>query len=85
MNSPGPPSPFKATNAEAAAPALAAYPRVRWIVGGQAKAETLGDSAPHLDHVAQGLYHRRGGADVRAVAARGTWSMSPSAERLKMR
>ncbi|MGH6729958.1 MAG: UDP-N-acetylmuramoyl-L-alanine--D-glutamate ligase, partial [Sphingomicrobium sp.] len=28
----------KATNAEAAAPALAAYPRVRWIVGGQAKA-----------------------------------------------
>jgi UDP-N-acetylmuramoylalanine--D-glutamate ligase len=41
----------KATNAEAAAPALAAYPRVRWIVGGQAKAETLGDTARHLDHV----------------------------------
>jgi UDP-N-acetylmuramoylalanine--D-glutamate ligase len=41
----------KATNAEAAAPALAAYPRVRWIVGGQAKAETLGDTAKHLDHV----------------------------------
>ena len=41
----------KATNAEAAAPALAAYPRVRWIVGGQAKAETLGDTANHLDHV----------------------------------
>jgi len=41
----------KATNAEAAAPALAAYPRVRWIVGGQAKAETLGDTAHHLDHV----------------------------------
>jgi UDP-N-acetylmuramoylalanine--D-glutamate ligase len=43
----------KATNAEAAAPALAAYPRVRWIVGGQAKAETLGDTARHLDHVAK--------------------------------
>ena len=42
----------KATNAEAAAPALAAYPKVRWIVGGQAKAETLGDTANHLDHVA---------------------------------
>jgi UDP-N-acetylmuramoylalanine--D-glutamate ligase len=41
----------KATNAEAAAPALAAYPRVRWIVGGQAKAETLGDTARHLGHV----------------------------------
>lgn len=41
----------KATNAEAAAPALAAYPRVRWIVGGQAKAETLGDTAKHLNHV----------------------------------
>ena len=41
----------KATNAEAAAPALAAYPRVRWIVGGQAKAETLGDTEKHLSHV----------------------------------
>ena len=41
----------KATNAEAAAPALAAFPRVRWIVGGQAKAETLGDTAKHFDHV----------------------------------
>jgi UDP-N-acetylmuramoylalanine--D-glutamate ligase len=41
----------KATNAEAAAPALAAYPRIRWIVGGQAKAETLGDTAKHLDRV----------------------------------
>jgi UDP-N-acetylmuramoylalanine--D-glutamate ligase len=41
----------KATNAEAAAPALAAYPRVRWIVGGQAKAETLGDTARHLGHI----------------------------------
>ena len=41
----------KATNAEAAAPALAAYSKVRWIVGGQAKAETLGEMANHLDHV----------------------------------
>jgi len=41
----------KATNAEAVAPALAAYPKVRWIVGGQAKGETVGDTANHLDHV----------------------------------
>ena len=41
----------KATNPEAAAPALAAYPRVRWILGGQAKTDDLGDSATHLDHV----------------------------------
>ena len=41
----------KATNAEAAAPALAAYPKVRWIVGGQAKGETLGQTADQLDHV----------------------------------
>ncbi|MFC7536597.1 UDP-N-acetylmuramoyl-L-alanine--D-glutamate ligase [Sphingomonas sp. GCM10030256] len=41
----------KATNAEAAAPALAAYPHVRWIVGGQAKTPDLGDTAKHLDHV----------------------------------
>jgi UDP-N-acetylmuramoylalanine--D-glutamate ligase len=41
----------KATNAEAAAPALAAYPRVRWIVGGQAKSDSLGDTAAQLGHV----------------------------------
>ena len=41
----------KATNAEAAAPALAAYPRIRWIVGGQAKTKELGDTERHLDHV----------------------------------
>ena len=41
----------KATNAEAAAPALAAYPKVRWIVGGQAKSDSLGDTAKQLGHV----------------------------------
>lgn len=41
----------KATNAEAAAPALAAYPHIRWILGGQAKTMELGDTAGHLDHV----------------------------------
>ena len=41
----------KATNAEAAAPALAAYPKVRWILGGQAKSDSLGDTEAQLDHV----------------------------------
>ena len=41
----------KATNAEAAAPALAAYSKVRWIVGGQAKSDSLGDTAAQLGHV----------------------------------
>jgi UDP-N-acetylmuramoylalanine--D-glutamate ligase len=41
----------KATNAEAAAPALAAYPRIRWIAGGQAKTKELGATADHLGHV----------------------------------
>jgi UDP-N-acetylmuramoylalanine--D-glutamate ligase len=43
----------KATNVEAAAPALAAYPRIRWILGGHAKVETLGDTERHLDHIVQ--------------------------------
>ena len=41
----------KATNATAAAPALAAYPRVRWICGGQAKSDNLDECAPHFGHV----------------------------------
>ncbi len=43
----------KATNAEAAAPALAAYARIRWIVGGQAKTKELGETAKMLGHVAK--------------------------------
>jgi len=41
----------KATNPEAAAPALAAFPAVHWILGGRAKGEDLGPCADHLDHV----------------------------------
>ena len=41
----------KATNPEAAAPALAAFPAIRWIVGGQAKTKTLGPAARHFKHV----------------------------------
>ena len=41
----------KATNPTATAPALAAFPKIRWILGGQAKTHDLGDTAKHLDHV----------------------------------
>ena len=41
----------KATNPEAAAPALAAFPHVHWIVGGLAKTGGLGPCADQLGHV----------------------------------
>jgi UDP-N-acetylmuramoylalanine--D-glutamate ligase len=41
----------KATNPESAAPALAAYPAVHWIVGGLPKTEELGACEPWLGHV----------------------------------
>ncbi|NNE78848.1 MAG: UDP-N-acetylmuramoyl-L-alanine--D-glutamate ligase [Silicimonas sp.] len=43
----------KATNADAAAMALQAFDRVRWIVGGQVKEGGLGALAPYLDRVAK--------------------------------
>ncbi len=41
----------KATNPTSTAPALAAYPVVHWILGGQAKADDLDACAPHFSHV----------------------------------
>ena len=41
----------KATNPDSAAPALAAFPRVHWIVGGLPKGEDLGPCEQHLSHV----------------------------------
>jgi UDP-N-acetylmuramoylalanine--D-glutamate ligase len=41
----------KATNATATAPALAAFPSIRWILGGQAKTDDLDECAPHFGHV----------------------------------
>ncbi len=41
----------KATNPESTAPALAAFPRVHWIVGGKGKGEDLDACAPHFGHV----------------------------------
>jgi UDP-N-acetylmuramoylalanine--D-glutamate ligase len=41
----------KATNPTASAPALAAFERIRWICGGQAKTDNLDECAPHFGHV----------------------------------
>jgi UDP-N-acetylmuramoylalanine--D-glutamate ligase len=41
----------KATNPESTAPALAAFGRIHWILGGQAKSDDLDACAPHFGHV----------------------------------
>jgi UDP-N-acetylmuramoylalanine--D-glutamate ligase len=41
----------KATNPTATAPALAAFPKIRWICGGQAKTDNLDECAPWFGHV----------------------------------
>jgi UDP-N-acetylmuramoylalanine--D-glutamate ligase len=41
----------KATNPTATAPALAAFERIRWICGGQAKTDNLDECAPHFGNV----------------------------------
>ena len=41
----------KATNTAAAAPALAAFDRIHWIVGGQAKEPGLGECEQYMGHV----------------------------------
>jgi len=43
----------KATNPTATAPALAAFPAIRWILGGQAKSDNLDECAPHFGHIAK--------------------------------
>lgn len=43
----------KATNPESAAPALAAFDRVHWILGGRAKGDDLAACAPSFGHVAR--------------------------------
>jgi UDP-N-acetylmuramoylalanine--D-glutamate ligase len=45
----------KATNPTSAAPALAAYPAVHWILGGLPKSDDLDACEPFLDHV-RGAY-----------------------------
>jgi UDP-N-acetylmuramoylalanine--D-glutamate ligase len=54
----------KATNADSAAKALAAFPRIRWIVGGQMKDGGLGAVAPHLGNVVKAYVIGRSAAEV---------------------
>jgi UDP-N-acetylmuramoylalanine--D-glutamate ligase len=58
----------KATNPEAAAPALAAYTNIHWILGGLAKGATLGDCAQHYANVAHAYLIGAAAADfARAI------------------
>jgi len=41
----------KATNPTSTAPALAAYPKIHWILGGEAKSDELDACTPHFGHV----------------------------------
>jgi UDP-N-acetylmuramoylalanine--D-glutamate ligase len=41
----------KATNPTATAPALAAFDKIRWICGGQAKTDSLDECSPYFGHV----------------------------------
>jgi UDP-N-acetylmuramoylalanine--D-glutamate ligase len=41
----------KATNPTSTAPALAAFPKIRWILGGRAKTPDLDACVPHFGHV----------------------------------
>lgn len=54
----------KATNPDAAAKALQAFTRIRWIVGGQVKEGGLAALHPHLDHVAKAYVIGRHAAET---------------------
>ncbi|WP_293882817.1 UDP-N-acetylmuramoyl-L-alanine--D-glutamate ligase [Sphingomonas sp.] len=57
----------KATNATSTAPALAAYPRILWILGGQAKSDDLDDCAPYFHHVKTAFTIGRDGPMLAAI------------------
>ena len=57
----------KAANPESAAPALAAFPRIHWIVGGKAKGADLDACAPYFDHVVRAYTIGDSGARFTAV------------------
>ncbi len=59
----------KATNPESAAPALAAFPRVHWIVGGRAKGDDLDACRPGFPHVARAYTIGEAGPRFAAVLA----------------
>jgi UDP-N-acetylmuramoylalanine--D-glutamate ligase len=57
----------KATNPDSAAPALAAFPRIHWIVGGRAKSDDLDACAPHFDHVVRAYTIGEAGPRLAAI------------------
>jgi UDP-N-acetylmuramoylalanine--D-glutamate ligase len=57
----------KATNTAAAAPALAAYDNVHWILGGLAKDLSLGECEARLSHVKAAYTIGKSGADFAAL------------------
>ena len=59
----------KATNPTSTAPALAAYPAVRWILGGRAKTDELDACAPHFGHVRSAYTIGEAGAMFAALLA----------------
>ena len=59
----------KATNPESAAPALAAFPRVHWILGGRAKGAELDACRPQFGHVARAYTIGEAGPAFAAILA----------------
>jgi len=59
----------KATNPESTAPALGAFGRIHWIVGGQAKTDDLDACAPYFDRVVRAYTIGEAGARFAALLA----------------
>ncbi|MEG3088220.1 UDP-N-acetylmuramoyl-L-alanine--D-glutamate ligase [Sphingomonas sp. PB4P5] len=59
----------KATNPESTAPALAAFPRVHWILGGQAKSDDLDACAAQFGHVVKAYTIGASGPSFAAILA----------------
>lgn len=57
----------KATNPESTAPALAAFPRIHWILGGRAKGNDLDACLPHAGHVVRAYAIGEAGARFAAI------------------
>ena len=57
----------KATNPDSTAPALAAYPRIHWILGGRAKGDDLDACVPYFGNVVRAYTIGEVGARFAAV------------------
>lgn len=57
----------KATNPTSTAPALGAYPAIRWLLGGQAKGDDLDACLPHLGNVRAAYAFGEDGAKLAAL------------------